>query len=282
MAESGRRSLPAAGSALSDRGLPDRRRFLRAVTGLAGAWVTGAAAASAAPVLLHRVSGAHPHDPAAFTQGLLYHDGALYESTGLRGQSSLRRVDPASGEVLARRTLPDWAFGEGLALVGEELVQLTWRAGVAFRWRRSDLAPVGQHRYEGEGWGLASDGMRLLMSDGSARLTWRDALTFETLDTLEVRDGARPVTRLNELEFAAGALYANVWQERRIARIDPGDGRVTGWIDLSALPGPMFASRSIDVLNGIAWDAPGGRLLVTGKLWPRLFEVQVEGLNLAM
>ena len=257
-----------------------RRRLLGAVAaGLLGAPLAGARAAAGAPVLPHRVVAAHPHDPEAFTQGLLLHEGLLYESTGRRGQSSLRRVEPASGRVLARVDLPDWAFGEGLARVGGELVQLTWQAGVAFRWRLAELVESGRHRYRGEGWGLAFDGARLAMSDGSEWITWRDPVSFEATGRLRVTDGDRPVALLNELEFAGGWLWANVWQSPRIARIDTATGRVTGWVDLAALPGPMFSRPGMDVLNGIAWDAGRGRLLVTGKLWPRLFELEVEGLG---
>lgn len=258
-----------------------RRHFCAALAaGLAWRGHAHATASAVAPVLAHRVSAAHAHDPQAFTQGLLFHDGMLYESTGLRGRSSLRRVDPPSGRVLDLRRLPDWAFGEGLALAGEELLQLTWTAGIAFRWRLDDLAPLGRHRYDGEGWGLAFDGERLLMSDGSDTLVWRDARSFAELGRLRVHEGGVPLRSINELEFAGGALWANVWRSPRIARIDPASGEVTGWLDLSALPGPMYAGPGIDVLNGIAWDAGARRLYVTGKLWPRMFELQVEGLNL--
>ncbi len=261
----------------------DRRVVARGLAGLAlalAAPVRVACAAPGAPVLAHRVTSAHPHDPQAFTQGLLYHDGRLYESTGLRGRSSLRVVELASGRVLEQRRLPEWAFGEGLARFGDELLQLTWRAGVAFRWRLSDLAPLGQHRYRGEGWGLAGDGERLWMSDGSDMLVTRDPHSFEVTGRLRVHDEGRPVHRLNELEFAGGALYANVWQSASIARIDTVSGAVSGWLDLSALPGPMFTTPDMDVLNGIAWDAVGRRFFVTGKRWSRLFGLAVEGLNL--
>ncbi len=258
-----------------------RRACLRSLAALmllgAGA-ARPARAGSGAALLAHRVVSAYPHDANAFTQGLLFHAGTLFESTGLRGRSRLRRVELESGRVLAERRLPDWAFGEGLALFGDELVQLTWQSGIALRWRLADFAPLGEHRYRGEGWGLASDGERLWMSDGSDTLTLRDPRSFEIVRRLRVHDAGHPVRRLNELEFIDGALYANVWQSSRIARIEPASGEVSGWIDLSALPGPMYASARIDVLNGIAWDAAGRRLFVTGKLWPRLFGLALEGL----
>lgn len=246
------------------------------------AWPVAVFAGSDAPVLRWRVTGAYPHDPGAFTQGLLFHDGLLYESTGLRGRSSLRKVEPASGRVLAMRELPPALFGEGLALIGGQLVQLTWTAGLALRWTVDDFRSLPPFEYDGEGWGLAFDGRHLVMSDGSSRLVFRDPHTFAVARAVTVIDGTREVDRLNELEVIEGAIYANVWRSPRIARIDPASGRVTGWLDLSPLPGPMYRADTIDVLNGIAWDEHGRRLLVTGKLWPRLFALEVEGLNMRL
>ncbi|NBC96451.1 MAG: glutaminyl-peptide cyclotransferase [Deinococcus-Thermus bacterium] len=225
----------------------------------------------------------YPHDAGAFTQGLLWHDGALYESTGLYGRSSLRRVRLGDGEVRAIRYLPDDVFGEGLARVGDELVQLTWRAGVAYRWPVDGFErgepPLETHVYEGEGWGLCHDGARLVMSDGSATLTFRDPATFAVLDTVTVALDGEPLARLNELACVGDAVWANVWQDDRIVRIDPSDGRVTAWLDLAdLLPDAERERLGPDaVLNGIAWREDTETLLVTGKLWPVLVELRLAG-----
>jgi len=233
--------------------------------------------AQPAPTLAWRVVAVHPHDPGAFTQGLLLHRGLLYESTGLRGRSVVRAVDPASGRVLRERRLSREHFGEGLARVGDRLYQLTWQSGEGFVYALPDLARVGGFRYHGEGWGLASDGERLFMSDGTDQLRVIDPRDFSERSRLAVHDAGTPVSALNELEFAAGALLANVWGSDRIARIDPVSGRVTGWLDLTGLLGPL-AGPHVDVLNGIAWDPAARRLWVTGKLWPRIFLLEVDGL----
>jgi glutamine cyclotransferase len=229
--------------------------------------------AEPAPLLRWRVVSAHPHDPAAFTQGLLLHDGVLYESTGLRGRSQVRRVQPASGRVLLARNLDGVLFAEGLALVDQRLFQLTWQAGRGFIYSVPELRLLGEFSYPGEGWGLAYDGTRLFMSDGSDRLRIIDPQGFVERSRLAVHDDGAPVARLNELEFARGRLFANVWGSDRIARIDPRSGRVTGWLDLGGLLGPMAAGA--DVLNGIAYDDATDQLWVTGKLWPRIFVLEV-------
>jgi len=237
-----------------------------------------APSASPAPERLTvRVVARYPHDREAFTQGLLWHAGKLYESTGLYAGSSVRRVDLASGQVEAQAPLAPTLFGEGLALVGDELVQLTWQEGRALRWSRAALALVGEHRYDGEGWGLAFDGRRLIQSDGSARLTFRDPATFAPTGTLEVTDGSRSVSLLNELELADGALYANLWTTDEIVRIDPATGRVTARIDASPLRAELAGQGIVDdaVLNGIAWRPETQTFLLTGKLWPTLFEVRL-------
>jgi glutamine cyclotransferase len=221
------------------------------------------------------VVNVYPHDENAFTQGLLFHDGYLYESTGLRGRSSLRRVELESGEVLASTPLQDNHFGEGIALCRDRIMQLTWQSRVGLVYDLEGLTVVDSFTYESEGWGLTCDGMRLIMSDGSPRLYHRDAETFAVWSYVTVRDGATPVERLNELEFVNGMVYANVWRTDRIAIIDPTDGRVTGWIDLSGLLDTMQVTTQVDVLNGIAYDAAGDRLFVTGKLWPWLFEIRL-------
>jgi len=220
-----------------------------------------------------RVLRSFPHDPGAFTQGLLFHAGKLYESTGLLGRSSLRRLDLATGAVEAKVALDRALFGEGLAEDGGRLVQLTWTSGRALLWSLDGFRPAGEWTYAGEGWGLCSDGRRFIMSDGSDVLTFRDRRTFAAEGTLPVRDDAGPVVRLNELECVGDAVYANVWQTSRIARIDVRTGDVTAWIEAGGLLGEAQA-RGADVLNGIAALPSPGRFVVTGKLWPLAFEVE--------
>ncbi len=220
------------------------------------------------------VVASYPHDRTAFTQGLLLDGDRLFESTGLVGESSLREVDLATGEVLRRRAIGEGYFAEGLALVGNRLIQLTWQSGVALVHDRDSFEPLGRFAYQGEGWGLCSDGRRLVMSDGSARLTFRDPVTFDATGSVTVTDGdGTPVTRLNELECVGDAVYANVWMTDRIARIDPASGRVTAWIDAAALRPPNAGPQ--DVLNGIAFDERDGTFLVTGKRWPTLYRVRL-------
>jgi glutamine cyclotransferase len=221
-----------------------------------------------------RVVRTYPHDARAFTQGLLFLDGKLYESTGLLGRSSVRRVDLASGLVEQSASLPaDW-FGEGLALVGQRLYQLTWKNHRVVVWDLATLKKLKEISYQGEGWGLCFDGRHLVMSNGSDKLAFRNPETFAVERELSVRLAGRPLSNLNELECVGSAVYANVWQDQHIARIDRNSGRVTGWIDAAGLLEPAEAARA-DVLNGIATLGNGGHLLVTGKLWPRLFEVEI-------
>ena len=228
----------------------------------------------AAPEFLRvRVVRSFPHDPGAFTQGLVFHAGRLYESTGLVGRSSLRRVDPASGLVEAQVPLPSPLFGEGLAETGGRLVQLTWTNERALLWNAESLTLEGEWSYAGQGWGLCSAGSYLLMSDGSDRLARRDPQTFELIGSFPVRSPAGPVHRLNELECVGETVYANVWQTSRIARIDARTGDVTAWIDAAGLLTEDEA-RAADVLNGIAYLPSSGRFVLTGKLWPRAFEVE--------
>lgn len=215
----------------------------------------------------------YPHDPTAFTQGLLWDGGVLYESTGLYGRSTVRRVDPADGRILDRTFLDPNFFGEGLALVEGRLIQLTWKAGIALVYELGRLELVDQYGYNGEGWGLACDGERLVMSNGSEFLTFRNLGDFQWLSTLEVRLEGRPVSRLNELEFAEGDLYANVWGENHILRIDPQSGRVEAEIDASSLLSAQEA-RIVDVLNGIAYDPLSKTFWLTGKFWPKIFQVR--------
>lgn len=214
-----------------------------------------------------------PHDREAFTQGLVWHEGWLYESTGLHGRSSLRRVDRVTGGVALGVLLPGQLFGEGLALVDGLLIQLTWQEGVALVYDLATLGRVGEFRYQGEGWGLCYDGGRLVMSDGSSSLWFRDAQTFEVVGSVTVTFEGVPVELLNELECVGDHVYANVWQTDSILRVDPSSGRVVAVIDASGLLSPPERLVA-DVLNGIAFDPERETFLIAGKFWPRLFEVR--------
>jgi len=227
-----------------------------------------------APTSTYRVVRSYPHDPEAFTQGLIYQDGFLYEGTGLNGQSSIRKVRLETGEVLQIRRIDQTYFGEGIAIVDKRLVQLTWQSEIGFVYDLATFEPQRTFNYTGEGWGLTYDGTRLIMSDGTPVLRFLDPATFRETGRLTVRDGKQPVDDLNELEVVKGEIYANVWNTKRVARISPKTGRVTGWIDLTGLLSPREAAAA-DVLNGIAYDAAKDRLFVTGKLWPKIFEIQV-------
>ena len=229
------------------------------------------ASACGAPALAYRVAGSWPHREEAFTQGLVLDAGELVEGTGRYGHSSVARLDPETGAVLAKHPLPARYFGEGVTVLGERIWQLTWKAGRAFTYDRETLAALGEHAYAGEGWGLTHDGRHLIMSDGSDVLQRRDPRSFELVARIPVRTAGRPVRRLNALELAEGSLYANVWLTDCIARIAPATGTVTGWIDLSRLRARMPPLPAAAVANGIAWDAERRLLVVTGKLWPRLF-----------
>ncbi|HJR58945.1 MAG TPA: glutaminyl-peptide cyclotransferase [Vicinamibacterales bacterium] len=230
--------------------------------------------AQTAPVSSYQVVRTFPHDPQAFTQGLVFVDGVLYEGTGLNGRSGIRKVRLENGEVLQIQKLEERYFGEGIAVVGDTIVQLTWQAGVGFVYDRTTFQRRRTFTYQGEGWGLAYDGTRLIMSDGTPTLRFLDPRTFKETGRLEVKEGPRPVEDLNELEVVKGEIFANVWQTERIARISPKSGEVTGWVDLRGLLDPRDAA-GVDVLNGIAYDTASDRLFVTGKLWPKLFEIRV-------
>ena len=228
------------------------------------------------PVYSYHVVASYTHDPRAFTQGLAIADGALYESTGLYGESSLRRVDLPTGDVLHMRTLPDSLFGEGIAVREERIIQLTWRSRVGLVYDRESLELLQQFRYDTEGWGLTHDGDRLILSDGSSTLYFLDPNSFAELGRVAVYDSNGPVTLLNELEYIGGEVFANILQSDRIARIDPKSGKVIGWIDLRGLLDGVPGSAAAGVLNGIAYDEARDRLYVTGKNWPRLFEIELR------
>jgi len=224
--------------------------------------------------------GSFPHDRTAFTEGLLIHDGLLYESTGMVGASDIRVQRLADGKILRRVIVRPPYFGEGIAIWKDRLVSLTWRHQKGFVWSLPGLKKTGEFAYPGEGWALTGDGRRLIMSDGTAELRFLDPETLKEQGRIRVTaaDG-RPVPLLNELEYVDGEILANVWMTDRIARIDPATGRVTDWIDLSQLVAKVRAEGADgmdDVLNGIAWDAAKRRLFVTGKNWPRLFEIRLE------
>ena len=235
-------------------------------------------APTGAPVWGYRVVQSYPHDRFAFTQGLLYHGGKLYESTGHYGRSTLREVELETGRVLRQQRLSPSYFGEGLVMRDGQLIQLTWQEGTAFVWDLRDFSRLFEHRYKGEGWGLADDGTRLILSDGTRTLRFLHPDSFVELGRVNVHEGGRPVTNLNELEWIDGELYANVWLSNRIAVIDVATGEVRRWIDLKGLidlpPDPPVGDPQ-NVLNGIAWDAEQKRLFVTGKNWPKLFHVEL-------
>ncbi len=263
------------------RSAPPRRTLWRA-TGYAVlvSLVTAALPAcdQDVPMLEYQALRALPHDTEAYTQGLLFHDGRFFESTGRLGASSVREVDPESGEVIQITSLSQEHFGEGLARVGTELIQLTWHAGLAFVYDVETLSLQKTFEYEGEGWGLCFDGELLYMSDGTNRLSLRNPETFEVVDELRVSKGGYSVSSLNELECVGDVIYANVFQTNRIVRIDKSTGNVTGEIDGFQLS--LGAERGSDpeaVLNGIAYDPGSETLFVTGKLWDRIYELQVGG-----
>ena len=227
------------------------------------------------PVYSYNIVNTYPHDPDAFTQGLIFEDGALYEGTGLLGHSTLRRAELETGAILQIHELPDQFFGEGITIYGDKIIQLTWKSNVGFVYDKNSFDLLQQFNYSTEGWGITHNGTCLIMSDGTSTLHFLDPQTFEEISQLAVFADDDPVTRLNELEYVQGEIYANVWQTDRIARIAPETGRVIGWIDLRGLLTAEDRSEPVDVLNGIAYDAEADRLFVTGKLWPKLFEIEL-------
>jgi glutamine cyclotransferase len=245
---------------------------------LAAASVTVAGAAQAAiPVYGFVVKHTYPHDPQAFTQGLFFRDGQLYETTGRKGTSSLRKVDLKTGKVVQKKDLADEYFGEGSAAVGDTIVGLTWQSNVGFLFDAKTFALKGRFNYKGEGWGLASDAHHVYMSDGSAEIRVLDPKTLDEERRIKVTAEGKPINRLNELEVVDGQIFANVWGTDVIARIDPDSGNVVGWIDLTGLlPASQRGTPDPDaVLNGIAYEPKQHRLYVTGKLWPKLFEIEL-------
>lgn len=232
---------------------------------------------SAAPQPDYRILKIYPHDSTAFTQGLFYLDGSFYESTGQYGASDIRQVRIKDGKVLRRVAIDRRMFGEGIAPWGDQILSLTWMNKGGFRWRRSDFTQIGVFTYEGEGWGLTQDGQSMIMSDGTPILRFLDPETMTEKRQVTVTDNGQPVMALNELEFVKGEVLANVWHSNLIARIDPASGAVKGWIDLTPIVESVKVSDPEDsVLNGIAYDAKRDRIYVTGKYWPKLFELKLR------
>lgn len=239
---------------------------------------TLALTASAAPLpppttVTARALARYPHDANAFTQGLFVRDGRLYESTGYEGRSTIRETDLASGRVVRQASLPADQFGEGSTDFGPDIYSITWRGGIGHRWRLRDFQRVGGFRFDGEGWGLTQDGKHLILSDGTATLRFLDPRTFKVVRQISVTDDGQPRDQLNELEYVDGEILANVWHEDRIARINPRNGRIKGWVDLSAIVAATPRRNPEAVLNGIAWDRKARKMYVTGKLWPALYQI---------
>ena len=239
---------------------------------------TGAAASQVPreiPVYTYRVVHEYPHDPRAFTQGLVIADTALLEGTGLRGQSTLRRVELETGKLLQVHELSAMHFGEGITVYGDKIIQLTWKANIGFVYDKQSFKLLRTFYFPNEGWGITHDGKRLIMSDGSASLHFWDPETFEEIGAVTVQANGRPVTSLNELEYIGGEIFANIWQSDIIARISPHTGEVLAWVDLRGILSAQDREQGVDVLNGIAYDPDGERLFVTGKQWPKLFEIEL-------
>jgi glutamine cyclotransferase len=246
------------------------------LAGLLALGVCAPAQAQTARQYSYEVVNTYPHDPGAFTQGLFWRDGFLYESTGLEGRSSIRKVTLETGVPEQERLIDSRYFGEGIIDWKDRLIELTWKHQIGLIYDIATFELIGEFSYPGEGWALTRDETRIIMSDGTSALRFLDPETLTETGRIQVTDDGRPVDNLNELEWVKGEVLANIWQTDRIARIDPATGRVTGWIDLAGLLGEADrAGRQVDVLNGIAYDPAADRLFVTGKLWPRLFEIKL-------
>ncbi len=247
---------------------------MRRILALLALLLLGAAPPDTLPVTPAVVVATLPHDTHAFTEGLFFRDGAFYESTGEVGHSYVRKVDPATGRVLRQVTVPPPYFGEGIVAVGRQLISLTWKEGIGFRWTLDGFRRTGEFHYPGEGWALTSDGKAVIMSDGTPQLRFLDPVTLAERRRVTVTANGQPVPNINELEFVDGEVLANVWHTSAIIRIDPVSGRVVGLIDLSALTARVHATEPEAVPNGIAWDAKTRRLWVTGKDWPTIFQIK--------
>jgi glutaminyl-peptide cyclotransferase len=224
----------------------------------------------------YEVIASLPHDPTAFTQGLVFRDGTFFESTGLNGRSSLRAVEPSTGRILRQAAVPAQYFAEGLAIIGAKAFQLTWQDHKGFVYDADTFRLEKEFAYESEGWGLATDGHSLILSDGTDKIRFLDPATFAVTRTINVTAGERRITHLNELEFIKGEIFANVWQTDEIVRIDPATGVVRGVIDFAGLLAPQDRGPQSEVLNGIAYDAATDRLFITGKFWPKIYQVRLK------
>jgi glutamine cyclotransferase len=228
------------------------------------------------PTYGYEIVNTYKHDPKAFTQGLVFYNDFLYESTGLEGESTLRKVELESGKVLQRHDLSDEVFGEGMTILNDKIYQISWKNGLAFEYDLS-FKQLEEFRYSGEGWGLTNDGKNLIMSDGTHVLRVINPENFETIKTITVfRENGQPLMQINELEWVKGEIWANIWQDSSVARIDPETGKVKGWIDFSKLVSEEMRSANEDVLNGIAYDEKTDRIFITGKLWKKLFEIKLK------
>jgi glutamine cyclotransferase len=230
---------------------------------------------TAVPRYTFQIIDSYDHDPNSYTQGLIYEDGIFYEGSGQYGESTLRKVDPASGEILQIIDLPEQYFGEGITVFGDKIIQLTWQEQTGFVYDKDSFELLNEFSYPTQGWGITHDGQKLIMSDGSATLYFWDPETLTEIGRIDVSDANGPITRLNELEYIEGEIWANVWQTNLIARIDPDSGQVLGWIDLTGLLNTAVVTQQVDVLNGIAYDDDTDRIFVTGKWWPQLYEIEL-------
>jgi glutamine cyclotransferase len=221
------------------------------------------------------VVATYPHDDAAFTQGFVYHDGLLYEGTGLYGRSSIRIAELSTGNIIEQVDLSDDIFGEGMTIMGDQVYQVTWKENTGFVYSMDDLTEIRSFSYNGEGWGLTHDGNHLILSNGSSTLSFLDPESLHVVRTVDVTYEGEPVSNLNELEYVDGVIYANIWHLDQIVMINPNDGAAIGWIDLDGIQEHLGSTEGIDVLNGIAYNYETGRLLVTGKLWPNVFEIEL-------
>lgn len=253
--------------------------FLTSGVLLAAFFIYSCSHSNDVPIYTYKVINVYPHDPNAFTQGLVFEKGVLYEGTGLNGRSSLRKVELETGTILKIRELPYCYFGEGITVFGNKIIQLTWKSHTGFVYDKDSFEVLQKFTHETEGWGITYDGKRLIMSDGTSNLYFLDPHSFNEVDRCIVCGQEGPVIRLNELEYIKGEIYANVWQEERIAKISPQTGQITGWIDLEGLLPPKDRGVPGSVLNGIAYDVVNDRLFVTGKLWPKIFEIELVALK---
>jgi glutaminyl-peptide cyclotransferase len=254
-----------------------RRLVLAVFAGVLQLSLAWAPAQAAAPIYGVRIVKAYPHDPQAFTEGLFYKDGFLYESTGLEGHSSIRKVRLETGKVLQERALAPQYFGEGIVAWKSRLIQLTWRSQVGFVYDLATFKPLSQFHYSGEGWALTRDASRLIMSDGTPQIRFLDPATLKETGRITVTAEGAPLRNINELEWVKGQIWANVWQTSVIARIDPASGHVVGWIDARSLAAAAGVHDPDAVLNGVAYDQAHDRLFVTGKLWSKLYEIKLTG-----